>query len=193
VQTGLPASSSALDRRASFCKLLTWIGILLPGTLYVIGIFGLFSPSAASWLMFDISTLTLVHNTDLTRPIPGLLTLLFAYQFAHRKQTTLQVLAPAPRPSAVAPCGRSPLPRTSRPLPRADERWLRIEGAWEHFGSAKSQALGGGRELHFLKIQGKAGNRHKAGLRCTIKEIKTAERASTMCFRTWFLQEKDRV
>jgi hypothetical protein len=72
VQTGLPASSSALDRRASFCKLLTWTGILLPGTLYVIGIFGLFSPSAASWLMFDISTLTFVHNTDLTRSIPGL-------------------------------------------------------------------------------------------------------------------------
>jgi hypothetical protein len=75
VRTGLPASSSvhtALDRRPSFCKLLTWTGILLPGTLYVIGIFGLFSPSAASWLMFDISTLTLVHNTDLTRPIPGL-------------------------------------------------------------------------------------------------------------------------
>ena len=69
------------------------------------------------------------------------LTLLVAYQIAHRKETTLQVIAPAPRPFAVAPRGRSPLPRTGRPLPRADERWLRIEGGWELFGSAKSRSL----------------------------------------------------
>ena len=59
MQTGLPANSSALDRRASFCKLLTWTVILLPGTRYIIGIFGLFSPSAASWLMFDSIALAL--------------------------------------------------------------------------------------------------------------------------------------
>jgi hypothetical protein len=69
------------------------------------------------------------------------LTLRVAYQIAHRKKTTLQVLAPAPRPFAVAPRGRSPLPRTGRPLPRAGERWLRIEGAWEHSGSAKYRSL----------------------------------------------------
>jgi hypothetical protein len=76
VQTRLPASSSvqtALDRSVQLYKMLTWTGLLLAATLYIIGAFGPlgpFSPSAGPWLMLDISTLTLVHDTDLTRPIP---------------------------------------------------------------------------------------------------------------------------
>jgi hypothetical protein len=46
--------------------MLTWTGLLLAAALYITGIFGplgLFSPSAAPWLMLDISPLTLVHKT----------------------------------------------------------------------------------------------------------------------------------
>jgi uncharacterized iron-regulated membrane protein len=69
VETRSPASSpvqTALDRRADFYRMLTWTGLLLAAALYITGIFGplgLFSPSAAPWLMLDISPLTLVHKT----------------------------------------------------------------------------------------------------------------------------------
>jgi hypothetical protein len=52
--------------------MLTWTGLLLVGTLYIVAVFGplgLFAPSAASWLMLDISTLTLVGDTDVTRGV----------------------------------------------------------------------------------------------------------------------------
>jgi len=76
VDTRLPASSpveTALDRGAGFYRKISWAGLLLAGSLYIVGIFGpleLFAPSVGPWLMLDISTLTLVHNTDLSHPIP---------------------------------------------------------------------------------------------------------------------------
>jgi len=60
------------DRTGSQCAALQ-DAHLLAATLYIIGAFGPlgpFSPSAGPWLVLDISTLTLVHDTDLTRPIP---------------------------------------------------------------------------------------------------------------------------
>ena len=102
MDTGLPASSpveTAFDRRAGFYKKIAWAGLLLAGSLYIVGIFGpldLFSPSVRPSLMRDVSARTLVRDTDVTRAIrerapidagsgpklPGIATELDAFAFA---------------------------------------------------------------------------------------------------------------
>jgi hypothetical protein len=102
VDTRLPSNSpveTAFDRRASFYKKIAWAGLLLAGSLYIVGIFGpleLFSPSVRPSVMRDVSARTLVCGTDVTRAIreraqidagsgpklPGIATELDAFAFA---------------------------------------------------------------------------------------------------------------
>ena len=61
------------------------------------------------------------------------LTLLIAYQLAYRRQTTPKCSAPASRPVAVAPRGRSLPPEDRPPLLRAvgQLRWIEWASAFE--------------------------------------------------------------
>ena len=71
----MPASSpveTALDRRAGFYRKIAWAGLLLAGSLYIVGIFDpleLFSPTVRPSLMRDVSARTLVRDTDVARAI----------------------------------------------------------------------------------------------------------------------------